>query len=67
MSSRTTEKFTINAGIIARRGPMREIRYMLLGQNRPSARLGKSFRSPSLAIFFERIFKPDMQSEALAR
>jgi hypothetical protein len=67
MKSRTKEKFTTNAGIIAGMGTMRETRYRLFGQNRPLARLEKSFGSPSLAIFFERIFRPDMQSEFLDR
>jgi hypothetical protein len=35
MINRTTEKFTINAGIIATMGTMSEVRYKLFGQNRP--------------------------------
>ncbi len=67
MINRTIEKFTTNAGMIATIGMMREAIYRLFGQNRPCALLGKSFRSPSLAILLERILKPEIQSQSPAR
>jgi hypothetical protein len=67
MSNNIREKFKNKAGIIARIGMIRDAIYRLLAQNRPSARLEKFFRPPALAIFFERRFSPDMQSESGVR
>ncbi len=66
-SNRAAVKFRATAGSIARMGMISEARYRLFGQKGPSARLENSLRSPSLAILFEKIFRPEMQSEFLVR
>jgi hypothetical protein len=63
MARSKKEKFRIRAGIMAIMGTTLATVYKLLWQNRPSPRFGKSFISPSLVIFFEITFKPEMHRE----
>jgi hypothetical protein len=62
ISNRAQEKFINSAGITIRMGIARAARYKLLGQIAPRARSANLTMSPSLAIFLENTFKPDIQS-----
>lgn len=63
MINKRNVKLINSAGIIKIIGMTSVARYRLLGQNMPWARFGKSFIVPSLAIFLDTTFKPDIHSE----
>lgn len=63
IASTMNEKSKISAGIMARIGMNRAAIYRLLWQNSPSPRFGKSFRSPSRAIFLDTKFSPEVHRE----
>jgi hypothetical protein len=63
MTNRGKEKFRNNAGIKASMGNAKLVIYRLLGQNKPLARFEKAATSPSLAIFLDTMFKPEIHLE----
>jgi len=63
MNNTGKEKFLTMAGIIAIMGTTRLATYRLLGHNGPLARFKKESVLPSLAIFLDTRFNPDMHRE----